>query len=503
MTDDSIKINYFLPKTIIRFSGTSVKTTNELAPTERRDVTEYIGQAELVTQPDLEAARALEIPTESFAKIGAEVELADDERLVSVGVTSEGTGFEFASGLLAVVAFGGAAAAVALSGGAAAPALAAGALASSAAAGITKSGIVEGLTDTEKKLDKPPAMPRFEDLGIAPAYKSAHPFEAEVLRQYRWGLMTLLATHSKLSGSVVGADVHDNWPMIRDVGRSIDNVRTQAARVEDHYEIWKKSKVTSTTRHHSFDIDIRHLPDTQTLKRELAEGARTQDEAKEPWWAPIKDLGIVVTCDWRGAPPADRANGTPPEESLSISYRRPRAARLTTWSVKRRPDAAGRFQATPIKFDHVLVAGGGTEARLTLDPNAFKDSEMTVELSGVGGLKKFGAKRTPASSKAAGHLASLPGVVSGGLKSGAEVAALLAADARKTAWMKGRIDYLETRKKLSGLMTPTPVDEELAELTKQLTQSELEARLAISNWLAAHPDRVHIDAAWTASSGDA
>lgn len=82
--------------------------------------------------------------------------------------------------------------------------------------------------------------------------------------------------------------------------------------------------------------------------------------------------------------------------------------------------------------------------------------------------------------------------MSGAIKSGADTAQLLRADTRRTASINARIAYLEARKKHDGLVTPPGVDEELADLKKQLGRAQLDAQLALARAISEDPSRVNV-----------
>lgn len=103
MPDDKASVPYFLPETVVRFSGSVVSSQNAL-DRKAGAVVERIGQAELVVRADRTRPFKFELTEDEWATVGAKLNLTDEGLVTGLNVASEGTGFDFASGLLGVVA---------------------------------------------------------------------------------------------------------------------------------------------------------------------------------------------------------------------------------------------------------------------------------------------------------------------------------------------------------------------------------------------------------------
>lgn len=221
--------------------------------------------------------------------------------------------------------------------------IAAGVLASGAAA-VSKGGI--------RKLhaDPPEAtLPPCEELGIHDEYAKEHPPEAEVLRRYRWALLQLTTAHAEAAREAAASAPEAG--RVESLEKALRSARREVDRLEDHYDLWKKSKVESTTTMHDFLVPVAKLPTEKEMREELREGAAGHTEE---WWKSVDELGIAVTCDWVEGSETTKEQDKKEDDknepgSVTLRYRSSRRARMATWKIRRRVGADPQYKAELVK----------------------------------------------------------------------------------------------------------------------------------------------------------
>lgn len=492
-----VAIDYRLPVTVVRLTGTITTTTDKLKPPESERAVVVEASATLDVRADDRATCTLVVPERSMAQLELTLKLLPDGRMASsAGELDDQSASALAAAL--TVGVSTTSSLLPLLGGAGVPgvigAVAAGAL-TGAAAGLRIFGalpltdvdlaaILEGAQGQQAAADPgQPRRPTLAEVGIDARFAVAQPATAQVLHAYRVALLYLASAHAS-AAEHAHADPLNGADRLRALDRALRSSREEAARTEEIYRAWRLSQVTSEVQKVDEQLYVDDLPTDDQLHDALTAPPAGDDVPR--WWRVASRLRLAVTCQPTGELPDTGTRRSPytdeQHDDGTVVHRRPRAAKVTTWRLSRAD--GGTWRRDIERVDWMLVTLPVDRGVIRLPLGSDDDAKLTVDFDASGAITSVTASATGGGAAAAQTLSTLPGTVATAMKSGADIAAQLGPAAR-AAGLKARIEEEEMRAKLDGLLNPAP--DSLAKLRKELKQAEIEARLAVARRLVSDP----------------
>jgi hypothetical protein len=336
-------------------------------------------------------------------------------------------------------------------------------------------------------------QPTAEDLGIDCAFRTAKPAEFEVLHRYRTALLYLSHAHAKVVRDAYKDPVGDAERAAA-LAKLLRSTRREAARVEEVHRLWLESRVTTSTKRHDVELYIDDVPSEADLLDVVNE---KRDGSDLGWWGVAKALRKMVTCKLldRDVEPAEETRDDVTDGT--ILYRSLLLAELTTWKVEQ-GDGGGWF-IDEERTERVLVSHPLGRRAVRLPIHADADSTFSVGFDPEGGLTEIASDRIGVGAARTETFNALPAALTAIGNAGKEVATAV-SPATRAATLKARLEEIETRAKIQGLLNPTT--DELADLRQQVAEAELEARLRLSQRIASDPTSVVMFSTTTTSSTD-
>jgi hypothetical protein len=163
-------------------------------------------------------------------------------------------------------------------------------------------------------------------------------------------------------------------------------------------------------------------------------------------------------------------------------------ATLTTWRLTRDHTSPSTWAAREERRDWVLVTHPADTRAVRLPLPSRSDTTVNVSFDESGALTSFTSDVTGRGAERVQALSALPAALRDASKAGSELASVFSPAAARVAALKQRVEELETRSKWQGLLNPA--QDNLAELRQELTEAELQARLALAQRVAQDPSSV-------------
>lgn len=491
-----MRIDYRLPISVVRVVGEITTSVDSGAPpSEQKTVT-----ATATTSVDVRADPAgkvtLLVPAQDASELNLKLALLPDGRLVGSDATFDDRSGERMTAVLAAGIAGASAAApfaTAAGPAGAALALAAGVISAGMAAASVSTGDVRGFgiindPDNPDRLaedvcdPKKPEQPSAADLGIHIGFQEAHPAEHDVLVQYRTALLYLSAAHAETVKSAYLNPLRalDEAAALE---RLLGSTRREAQRVEETYRLWRASLVTTEIEKVTLELRIDELPTTAQFDKQRNKRGGANDPA---WWSDVATkLRTMVTCDLLGTmepiSEAERAfdDGT-------ILYIEQSPALLTSWKLRKRDKAAG-WDASREAVEYALVSHPRGLRSIRLPLRASSDASVSATFDPGGALTGVETRTLGAAAARAETLSALPAALAAAGSSGSAIVQPFSAAGRATA-LKGRVEELEQRAKIQGLLNPST--DKLADKREELAEAEVDARIAMARRMITDPSSV-------------
>lgn len=483
------ELTYRLPVTQVHLAGTVVTRTDALAaPRAKPKVVREAG-VDVEVVADGRTSVPFIASATSKDQAGVTFGWLADGRLTSVG-TSYTSGESTALKTIATIGGTAFVGALALSLGpltAGAAALAAGAatamaLGAGADGGVSLFGAVEGEEGDEAE-QTPVEDPSAEDLGIHAAYLAEHPYEHEALYRYRLALIAATARHADTSRRLA-TDPDVAGAELKVLRKALRMVRAEATRAEQHYELWRASKRSTTTETHEGWWYVDQLPTAAELDIEAA--GHNHDDVF--WWPTCAALGVAVTCDLivASAEPAVAGDGEGVPGAGVVRFRRPVQAVIATWSLTVDHDSRRHYAVERLEQQMLTVAHPSATAEIDVEAADAASATLDVTFDASGGPLTAARTAKGRQLDRAETIAELPAHVAAGGKAALEAVSTFAPAAVRTAVLRQQVALLEQEKLHKGLLAPTPADA-LAGLKAELAQAELEAKIAEARARTADP----------------
>jgi hypothetical protein len=500
-----LEITYRLPVTSVVFTGEVTETRDDLMSPPNH-VVSRVAAVVAGIGADPRAERTLVLPRDDVDKLKVTLGLLEDGRLTGTSSTIDERRADRVLAIAKLAVTGGAAG-LALGGpaGLAIGAVGAGLLGGAHAFSVNALGAAveapedelaggggPGTEEGATSLAEPDLDP--DALGIDARYKEMGG-DYERLARYRVALIRLALMHATVAEGVA-LDTSMMGELLR-LDRALEVTRREAAFAEAAYAGWLRSKRTVTTTKHEFQLFIDELPTEARLKREVSEGAAKHADVKR-WWDVVEALGVMVTCDADPPidPPESEEKTTQPDQAAvedkpaatasaeALAYRPLRIARLVTWRLAD-PDRGGRWTAAVEGVERLWVAHPLATTELHVPFTSDSDMSVSVGFAESGALTSVSSDQSGRLGDRAQLMAQFAGDAAAAAKSGSELADAFSPSVARAAALKRELEEAENQQKLSGILSPTPVNP--TSLSARVAEAELQARLAIADHLSKDP----------------
>jgi len=482
----TIRIDYRLPITVARFTGTTTTTTDPLAPEGEQRTVARSGAVAVDVRADHRSLCSIEIAEPDIDKLKTSFQLLEDGRLAGMDAALESRGGQR---ITAVLSSGSGAGAAALALGAAPLGAALAGVAVGASAWLTlraRKGLDVGTVELGEGVqpeDDNSDLPDASELGINPLFQEAMPADHERLYRYRLGLLRLTLAHAEAAADAASQpDVASRRLAALDL--ALASCRAEAQRAEDVYEAWARSKRETTVEHHHWQLFVDQLPTEAELIREVTNPDQDKDDSG--WWRVATGIGAMVTCDILATPAADAPTQTVFSfDDGTIIFRPPMLAALANWSFHPDTRVPAGWIAKKAQTEWILVTHPVTTRTIHV-PFISKSNALTkVTFSAAGALESFSSEVAGRLGERAQLIGGFPTLVRDAAKTGSEVAGSFSPAAARAAALKRRVDEIEARNKLQGLVNPSM--ERLADLKAELAEAELQAKLGAVRHMIGDP----------------
>jgi hypothetical protein len=302
---------YFLPRTVVRFSGRRTETVDQLA---REPVVALEAAVECVEQADPEWPLRIVIDDGTFFRDrGGSIGFTADRRLTSLSATSTGTAGGLTSGAIRFV--------------------------TSTVAAIAASFVGRGATTMTVPRDP-----------VEDQYEMDCPQAAGDRAEIR---TAVVANRQAIVLAATGAAQATNAVALRRL-RAAQKVLTDLqATAETHFAAWRESKKTVHTQDLAFEVPILSLPKAEEVDANL--DALTEEMLGD-CWAPFDRLGVFAAVESIPREPADSPD--PGATSSGFYFRSPRQVWL---SIYERPAGDSRTRLVERRRQLVHDASCATE----------------------------------------------------------------------------------------------------------------------------------------------
>lgn len=477
-------VDYCLPLTVVRCTGTVTRTTDGAA----RPVEQTTADATLVTTADHRRPLAVVLESRALVDLAATVRVADDLRLVSVSGESTGQAGAAVRQVLGVVVT---AAGLGLGGAAA--------LRAPGRPTDSTDGALDGTDGTDGSAGRPPApvVPTAQE-----EYELAHPTESDHRARYRAARVGLLREVLTATERLVAAPPGERPALLASLAVTrglLAEVERSLVPLDAHHTAWLAARRTVTRSDRSIDIPTDELPPATILGHTTGTTAQADVSglspvAREVW----ETLGLLVTVAANPDAAPAREHPLPGIDRADVVW--VRVPRPVTWALWRRDP---RDEAEPGAAARVVLVREGTSMVLDDEcghrPVRFRRSlwarrSTAVELSPAGSLS---ALTTSAGSVAVG-LASAAADATDAVGSGLDRALAIgtaradladAAAARRLADVTRVLDTRTAELAVAGLEATAADHAELARLQQRVALEAAGASLDPATLTAAELTR--------------
>ncbi|MEI2639593.1 MAG: hypothetical protein V9F03_11465 [Microthrixaceae bacterium] len=489
-----MKVPYRLPVTVVRFAGN--RRTVKDALTKPDPESTVVSSVLVDVRADPRQDLILHVPADGQGDLKVDLGLLDDGRLVSTSTAWDARGDErtkaimslATTGLAAGAALGGPAGALGgfvIGGALAAVATSTGGEVTDPVGGfhgdlgvrtlapddVAISAPMQKTADDESSMSTRTRINvgalSSKDLGVRSEYSKEHPNEAHLLVGYRRAEVSLLQRLSEWALDET-AEPESQAEAMRSLERSLATARRVAQRSEALYAAWRSEHRIEQVEPLAAELFIDQIPTTDEFHKVIG---LPPAQRTVKWWEVARDHRMMVTCDrqltttgvpWESTLEPERAVA----RAASVRFRRPVAAKLTTWRVVK--DSNGHYEASPIEYRWVLVTHPDHSGTMTLPSLLRSDATVDVTFSPIGAITGIGSSASGAVADRAAAFSELPSVIDSSAKVGTSIGKLVSPSSALAA----QVADLENRRKL-GLVTLDASEQ----LEREVEVAELRARL--------------------------
>lgn len=328
---------YFLPRTVVRFSGRRTETVDALAD---QHAVELEGAVECVEQADPEWPLRISVDGTFFRDREGSIAFTGDRRLMSLSATSTGTASALTTGAVRFV--------------------------TSAVAAVASIRSLDA-EDGDGQGDPVEAQ-----------YTSDCPEAAANRTEIR---AAVVANRQALVRAAVRADEPgDHIRALRQLRTAMTVLTDLQTTAEQHFAAWRASKKTTHTQDLAYEVPVLSLPSADAVDAALDD---LTPELLGACWEPFQRLGVLaaVTHAPHRTPDAPDAGTT----SNGFHYRTPRRVWLSVYE-----QAAGTSEVRLVERRGLLVydATCATEY-VSCDSGAWHKKTVAVELDAGSGLSRI------------------------------------------------------------------------------------------------------------------
>jgi len=499
---DPIVVPYRLAVSSCRFHATAQKTMNVLIPPGEPGhfTTDVAAVGTMAVSADPRLDLSLKLDVDDYSKLTVVLSQTEDGRFSDASGDLDAQADSHLKAILTSAAFAGAAG-VSLGGPLlgvpAAIAGGLGALLFTNVAADEAPGELNLLGPDEVQIDQPnpfASLPPSTEVGIDPRYEHA---VGEIDFKLLVGLRVAEA-RLRASYAAKALDAY-KYPgtsaeQLRELRSTLTGVRSELTPYEARYAQWLAGKVTTTTTILDRELYVDQLPTAAQVEAAAADPPESSDAPV--WWARVAHpMHLIVSCDLLVPEPDEGGSGrkgVPPERSSdggTIVYRRPVPALMRTWrltEIDTDNDDPLSYTAKLVETQWALVTHPDFWRTLTIPLEGTADAVVKATFANSGALTGLTATRTGVPATRSAMLAELPGALSAAATGGSGLATALSPLAAKAARVKAQSDIADAEAKLSPPTTP----EDVKDKRDQLIRSELDARLAIAQMVAADPTKL-------------
>lgn len=390
---------YFLPRTVVRFSGRRTETLDELAEEPSVDLE---GAIECVEQADPEFPLRIILDGTFFHDREGSIAFSSDRRLTSLSATSTGTAGKLAAGAIRFVT----------------SAVAAVAAVRAPVTGSSAASVDDSQDPVEVQYE--------EDCPEAAADRT----------EIRRSVVSLRKAIVRAAAEAPQAG--DHAKALRELQAAMRVLTDLQAKAELHFTAWRESKKSVRTQDLAFEVPISSLPSVNVVNDNL--GALTPELLKD-CWEPFQQLGVFAAVERvpHRTPEAPDAGST----WSGFHFRSPRSVWLSIYE-----QSAGSAEVRRVERRKQLMydATCATEY-VSCNSGAWNKKSVSVELDGGSGLSKV-TTSTQGGAGAVGD--ALAGAVDQVVKGLADAVAITKSlDTVRDRDIDRRIAQLEKRKKFA------------------------------------------------------
>jgi hypothetical protein len=481
-TDESelLTVDYWLPLTKVNVTGTVVTAEGSPAGV-KTDPQATPAAVSVVTRPDYEHPRRLEVAAQTWLERQAEIDLQPDGRLSSVKTSTTSYRGDMIKSILGFTVTGaeigaaiGGPIGAGIGGGVALAAVASTALAEHEDA--KAQDIAKESGTHERRTRK--ARTAHDKLDIDPNYAKDEVAEADQLRDLR-----LAEAHARLAFAAAAGSASNLDTMSTQLKAAADClrlIRAELAVSEAAYQKWLNKQVTTTSVSYDEEITISALPATSGGAKEWY-AKSPSDSSADSFHEACTSLGIVLTCEIADPPAFKPDAGTSApvrkkkeDKTKDLHYRVLRPAILRVFAAT--IDDTQQVELEERSTQRILVALPGHEHDIPMFEASGKQT-FSVAFDGTGALTSISNDVTSEVASAAQSFGDLPAALKDAVDAGGELA--------KPFTAAGRAQALQDQESLSAAQAALhPAADPLQNLKNQVAQAELQARLKVAGQLA-------------------
>lgn len=438
MSERDSSVTYHLPRTAVKISGTVTEKT-DLRTGERVSVA--TSEISLATEADPASYYRIDLEGSKLVKSSFALELREDGRLVSTEAKSVGQ-----LGQVIKNVFGFVTTVVGVVG---------------KLVGAVPMAAPGGLAGDDE--DEPTGDPVLE------RYAKKFPELARLRRDTTAAIHDALAKIVALERSLLDADAEERKKIAARVTAlhgSLERLRTEAARLDEHFSAWKASAENATSSAVELTFDLDDLPTRQQVES-WGDTLPTQEQLGS-FWPAYETFQLVLARD--GDPPkASDVSVSLDESCRGIVYRMARPLEMSLYVVR-----GGKLKlakrTTAQVFDRRSRLGF-----IELGESKWTEKSAEIAFHDSGALKKLSNSKASEAAAATGTLKELPAEVLSSL----EQANKIIDERQKLALqnVEQRIAELEQRKKL--LQAEIAVDDVLASREKNAELEQIKKEIEL------------------------